>query len=122
MFTFYLFIFFPPRFQTDGPIITERPGNIEADIGSNVTLKCGVSGNPTPEVTWMFEDSRRVLSTGPAYTFWMSSDMAGKYTCRAKVPGFKEASADSYVLLKGKSFAFIWKHLDGMMGAALLYE
>jgi len=84
-----------------GPIITERPGNIEADIGSNVTLKCGVSGNPTPEVTWMFEDSRRVLSTGPAYTFWMSSDMAGKYTCRARVPGFKETSADSYVLLKG---------------------
>jgi len=100
-------------FETDGPIITERPGNIEADIGSNVTLRCGVSGNPTPEVTWTFEDSRRVLSTGPAYTFWMSNDLAGKYTCHAKVPGFKETSADSYVLLKGKSNIAISPIMNG---------
>ena len=87
----------------DSPMIRERPANVEADVGSNVTLRCGVDGNPTPEITWAYQNSRKVLSTGPAYTFWMSSDMAGKYSCSARVPGFLEVSADARVLLKGSS-------------------
>nr|CAH0099797.1 unnamed protein product [Daphnia galeata] len=83
------------------PEIRSRPGNVEADIGSNVTLRCDVNGNPEPEISWTYEGSRRVLSSGPAYTFWMNHDMAGKYTCTARVPGFAEVSADAHVFLKG---------------------
>ncbi|XP_046635750.1 irregular chiasm C-roughest protein-like isoform X2 [Daphnia pulicaria] len=83
------------------PEIRSRPSNVEADIGSNVTLRCDVNGNPEPEISWTYEGSRRVLSTGPAYTFWMNHDMAGKYTCTARVPGFAEVSADAHVFLKG---------------------
>lgn len=83
------------------PEIRSRPANVEADIGGNVTLRCDVNGNPEPEISWTFEGSRRVLSTGPAYTFWMNHDMAGKYTCTARVPGFAEVSADAHVFLKG---------------------
>lgn len=85
----------------DGPVIRSRPGNVEADVGSNVTLRCDVDGNPEPEIVWTFESSRRVLSTGAAYTFWMSPDTAGKYICTARVPGFNEISAEAHVLLKG---------------------
>lgn len=42
-----------------------------------------------------------MLSTGPWYTFWMSNDIAGKYTCTARVPGFSEVTADAHVMLKG---------------------
>ncbi|KZS01125.1 Irregular chiasm C-roughest protein, partial [Daphnia magna] len=87
--------------RRDSPEIRSRPANVEADIGGNVTLRCDVNGNPEPEISWTFEGSRRVLSTGPAYTFWMNHDMAGKYTCTARVPGFAEVSADAHVFLKG---------------------
>ena len=97
---------------TDSPIIRSRPANVEADIGSNVTLRCDFDGNPEPEISWTFENSRRVLSTGPAYTFWMTSDMAGKYTCTARVPGFPEVSADAHVLLKGSLPAWTSKAED----------
>lgn len=84
----------------DSPEIRSRPSNIEADIGSNVTLRCDVDGNPEPEISW-YGDSRRVLGIGPAYSFWMNHDTAGKYTCTARVPGFSEVSADAHVFLKG---------------------
>jgi hypothetical protein len=98
MFFFLSFLF--GQFA-DSPEIRSRPSNVEADIGSNVTLRCDVNGNPEPEISWTYEGSRRVLSTGPAYTFWMNHDMAGKYTCTARVPGFAEVSADAHVFLKG---------------------
>lgn len=87
--------------KTDSPIIRSRPVNVEADVGSNVTLRCDFDGNPNPEITWTHENSRSVLSTGPAYTFWMSAGMEGRYSCTARVPGFPEVSADAYVFLKG---------------------
>ena len=84
-------------------MVRTRPTNVEADVGSNVTLRCDFDGNPEPEVSWTYESSRRVLSTGPAYTFWMSHDMAGKYICTARTAGFPEVSADAQVLLKGNN-------------------
>lgn len=85
----------------DSPEIQSRPANVEADIGSNVTLHCDVNGNPEPEISWTYEGSRRVLSSGPTYIFRMNHDLSGKYTCTARVPGFAEVSADAHVFLKG---------------------
>lgn len=68
-----------------------------------MTLRCDVDGNPEPEISWTYEDSRRVLSTGGLYKFLMNPEMAGKYTCTARVPGFTEVSADAHVFLKGDS-------------------
>ena len=99
----------------DSPVFRERPGNVEADVGSNVTLRCDVDSNPEPEITWTYEGSRRVLSTGPAYTFWMSHDMAGRYTCTARVPGFQEISADAHVLLKGNNSSSSGCHSNFMV-------
>jgi hypothetical protein len=112
---FYNLFFFFVQFA-DSPEIRSRPGNVEADIGSNVTLRCDVNGNPEPEISWTYEGSRRVLSTGPAYTFWMNHDMAGKYTCTARVPGFTEVSADAHVFLKGD----IWNRFLIVMTTILM--
>ena len=102
-----------PTIDADGPVIRNRPANTEADVGSSVTLRCDFDANPEPEITWSYESSRRVLSTGPAYTFWMASDMAGKYTCTARVPGFADVTAESHVLLKGSFFDFKQNHSFG---------
>lgn len=90
----------------DSPDFRSRPNNVEADIGSNVTLWCDVDGNPEPEISWTYEDSRRVLGTGPFFSFVMNHEMAGKYTCTARVPGFNEVSADAHVFLKGDNNFF----------------
>ncbi|KOB64810.1 putative nephrin, partial [Operophtera brumata] len=43
----------PPTFRT-------RPQNIEADIGSSVTLSCDVDGQPPPEIRWLLHEPGRI--------------------------------------------------------------
>ncbi|TMW40286.1 hypothetical protein DOY81_014634 [Sarcophaga bullata] len=84
-----------------GPTFKEKPRSMEADIGSLVTLNCEVDGNPTPDVVWIQHPIDRVVGASPNLTFSVSNETAGRYYCKANVPGYPEISADAYVYLKG---------------------
>nr|CAH7764369.1 unnamed protein product [Callosobruchus chinensis] len=84
-----------------GPQFRNRPRNVQADHGSSVTLTCDVDGNPFPDVTWHHETSKKIVSTSPNLTLRVDEKTAGKYYCKAKVPGFPEIGAEASILLKG---------------------
>ncbi|KAI8128117.1 Irregular chiasm C-roughest protein [Lucilia cuprina] len=84
-----------------GPTFKEKPRSMEADIGSLVTLNCEVDGNPTPDIVWIQHPIDRVVGSSPNLTFSVSNETAGRYYCKANVPGYAEISADAYVYLKG---------------------
>lgn len=74
---------------------------MEADVGSVVSLNCEVDSNPQPEIVWIQHPSDRVVGTSSNLTFSVSNETAGRYYCKANVPGYAEISADAYVYLKG---------------------
>ncbi|VEN37949.1 unnamed protein product [Callosobruchus maculatus] len=84
-----------------GPQFRNRPRNVQADHGSSVTLTCDVDGNPFPDVSWHHENSKKIVSTSPNLTLRVDEKTAGKYYCKAKVPGFPEIGAEASILLKG---------------------
>lgn len=85
-----------------GPVFRSTMDNVAADVGSEVTLTCDVEGNPTPDTVWTFEGSSAVLSTDSRYVIpQLTSERAGRYTCRATVAGFSEISTDVLVFIKG---------------------
>ncbi|CAH1984755.1 unnamed protein product [Acanthoscelides obtectus] len=84
-----------------GPQFRNRPRNIQADHGSSVTMTCDVDGNPFPDVSWYHENSKKIVSTSPNLTLRVDEKTAGKYYCKAKVPGFPEIGAEASILLKG---------------------
>ncbi|XP_039499336.1 irregular chiasm C-roughest protein isoform X1 [Drosophila santomea] len=83
------------------PSFRQRPQSMEADVGSVVSLTCEVDSNPQPEVVWIQHPSDRVVGTSTNLTFSVSNETAGRYYCKANVPGYAEISADAYVYLKG---------------------
>ncbi|XP_022799235.1 deleted in malignant brain tumors 1 protein-like, partial [Stylophora pistillata] len=53
-------------------------------LGSNVTLYCYVTGNPSPNITWIWEDTGDVLSRSEELTFSaVNRSQAGNYQCLA---------------------------------------
>lgn len=85
----------------DAPSFRQRPQSMEADVGSVVSLNCEVDSNPQPEIVWIQHPSDRVVGTSSNLTFSVSNETAGRYYCKANVPGYAEISADAYVYLKG---------------------
>ncbi|XP_016981202.1 irregular chiasm C-roughest protein [Drosophila rhopaloa] len=83
------------------PSFRQRPQSMEADVGSVVSLGCEVDSNPQPEIVWIQHPSDRVVGTSTNLTFSVSNETAGRYYCKANVPGYAEISADAYVYLKG---------------------
>ncbi|ALC48822.1 rst [Drosophila busckii] len=83
------------------PSFKQRPQSLEADVGSIVSLSCEVDSNPQPEIVWIQHPSDRVVGTSSNLTFSVSNETAGRYYCKANVPGYAEISADAYVYLKG---------------------
>ncbi|EDV45700.1 irregular chiasm C-roughest protein [Drosophila erecta] len=83
------------------PSFRQRPQSMEADVGSVVSLTCEVDSNPQPEIVWIQHPSDRVVGTSTNLTFSVSNETAGRYYCKANVPGYAEISADAYVYLKG---------------------
>ncbi|XP_017009219.2 irregular chiasm C-roughest protein [Drosophila takahashii] len=83
------------------PSFRQRPQSMEADVGSVVSLSCEVDSNPQPEIVWIQHPSDRVVGTSTNLTFSVSNETAGRYYCKANVPGYAEISADAYVYLKG---------------------
>ncbi|XP_022810214.1 deleted in malignant brain tumors 1 protein-like, partial [Stylophora pistillata] len=58
------------------------PGSVVQ--GSNVTLYCNVTGNPSPNITWIWEDTGEVLGRNEELTFSaVKRSQAGNYQCLA---------------------------------------
>ncbi|TWW61140.1 Hemicentin-1 [Takifugu flavidus] len=79
-----------------GPLFSEAPVDLMANIGENVTLPCAARGSPQPTVTWHRQDGGRVLTGGHSRTVqlenghlliqgvWLNDE--GLYICEAKNP------------------------------------
>ncbi|KAJ8959341.1 hypothetical protein NQ318_022027 [Aromia moschata] len=84
-----------------GPQFRSRPRSIQADQGSSVTLSCDVDGNPFPDVSWYHEDKKKIVSSSPNLTLRIDDKSAGRYYCKARVPGFPEIGAEATIYVKG---------------------
>lgn len=63
----YLLNVYRGRFShpfTVGPLFSEAPVDLMANIGENVTLPCAARGSPQPTVTWHRQDGGRILTGG----------------------------------------------------------
>ncbi|KAH8238537.1 hypothetical protein KR032_008933 [Drosophila birchii] len=98
------------------PSFRQRPQSMEADIGSVVSLSCEVDSNPQPEIVWIQHPSDRVVGTSTNLTFSVSNETAGRYYCKANVPGYAEISADAYVYLKGSPAISSQRSQYGLVG------
>uniref|UniRef100_A0A1A9ZLV7 Ig-like domain-containing protein n=1 Tax=Glossina pallidipes TaxID=7398 RepID=A0A1A9ZLV7_GLOPL len=83
-----------------GPIFRQRPTSVEADLGTTVTLRCGVDGNPSPEIEWINENSDRVVGTSANLSLKVTTESAGRYYCKAVVEGFPEIGAEATIYVK----------------------
>ncbi|XP_076310496.1 irregular chiasm C-roughest protein-like isoform X2 [Tachypleus tridentatus] len=85
-----------------GPKFKTTMENVAADIGEKVCLRCDADGNPKPEIAWMYEKSSSIIVLGPELVIPNTTpEKAGKYICRATVPGFPEISTHVMVYIKG---------------------
>ena len=52
--------------------------------GSNVTFHCNASGNPPPRITWVWQDTGDVLTSGEQLILTaVNRSQAGSYQCLA---------------------------------------
>ncbi|XP_055841276.1 irregular chiasm C-roughest protein [Episyrphus balteatus] len=99
-----------------GPQFRQRPQSIEADIGSVVSLTCEVDGNPMPDIVWIQHPIDRVVGGSSNLTFSVTNETAGRYYCKANVPGYPEISSDAYVYLKGSPIITSSHYQYGLVG------
>ena len=48
--------------STAGPLFSEAPVDVTANVGENITLPCIARGFPQPTVTWRRQDGRQILA------------------------------------------------------------
>ncbi|XP_041985822.1 irregular chiasm C-roughest protein-like isoform X2 [Aricia agestis] len=87
---------YPPSFRT-------RPQNIEATLGSTVTLSCDVDGQPQPEIRWLFHEPGKIGVKGkaPNLRVHVDEETAGRYICKASVDGYPEIESEATIFIKG---------------------
>lgn len=78
------------KISTDGPQFRHQPISVETQYGATEILQCDVDGNPTPEIRWYHEDSERQVASTPNISVVVNHETAGRYFCKAHVPGFQE--------------------------------
>ncbi|ALC48823.1 kirre [Drosophila busckii] len=100
-----------------GPYFRQRPKSVEADLGTTVSLHCGVEGNPTPEIEWINENSDQIVGRTPELKLKVSSETAGRYFCKATVNGFPEIGAEATIYVKRAPIITSHKVQFGQVGA-----
>lgn len=73
---------------------------METHYGATEILQCDVDGNPSPEILWFHEDSERTVATSPNISVFVSPDTAGRYYCKARVPGFPELTGYANIYIR----------------------
>lgn len=90
-----LSILYKPQFKN-------RPKNVQANLGSYVTIMCDVDSNPPPTIEWTFEKTKKVVSTTSNLTVLVLNTTVGRYHCKATTSGFGEVNAEASISMKGK--------------------
>uniref|UniRef100_A0A8C3A971 Hemicentin 2 n=1 Tax=Cyclopterus lumpus TaxID=8103 RepID=A0A8C3A971_CYCLU len=79
-----------------GPLFSEAPVDVTANVGENITLLCAARGFPQPMVTWRRQDGRQILTRTDSHSRTMQLesghllihsvwlDDEGLYICEAK--------------------------------------
>ncbi|XP_062273055.1 hemicentin-1 [Scomber scombrus] len=79
-----------------GPLFSEAPVDVTANVGENITLPCVARGYPQPTVTWRKQDGRQILTRTESHSrtmllengllliqsVWLDDE--GLYICEAK--------------------------------------
>lgn len=74
------------------PKIVEEPNDVELTLGGTAVFTCRVSGDPTPEITWMLNSNEihidysrvNILPDGSLRVDKASESDIGQYECMAK--------------------------------------
>lgn len=91
--------------RTDPPIFRQPLRSVEADAGEKIRLHCDVDGNPM-EIVWVHDPidrinhHPRVVGTNATLAVTVSDETAGRYYCKASVPGYAEIKAEAVVYVK----------------------
>ncbi|XP_070161633.1 irregular chiasm C-roughest protein isoform X2 [Polyergus mexicanus] len=83
-----------------GPQFRHPPVSVETHYGATEILQCDVDGNPAPEILWYHEDSERTVATSPNISVFVGPDTAGRYYCKARVPGFPELTGYANIYIR----------------------
>ncbi|KAM6930619.1 hemicentin-1 [Xenentodon cancila] len=95
-----------------GPLFSEAPADVTANIGENITLRCVARGYPRPTVTWRRQNGRQALAGTDSHSktiqmesghlliqsVWLEDE--GLYICEAKNP-FGTIKAEARVSVTG---------------------
>ncbi|XP_047509319.1 irregular chiasm C-roughest protein-like [Pieris napi] len=85
------------------PTFRNRPMDVEAELGKQVTLSCDVDGFPEPEFKWLHLEEDTNINVGKTANLTLTADThtSGRYMCIASVEGYKEIEAEASIFIKG---------------------
>ncbi|KAG6465138.1 hypothetical protein O3G_MSEX014955, partial [Manduca sexta] len=88
---------------TYAPSFRSMPKDVEAEVGTIITLSCDVDGYPTPEFKWLHHEEDQAIQVGktPNLTLTLDTHTIGRYLCQASVPGYPEVEGEASVYIKG---------------------
>ncbi|XP_031765183.2 irregular chiasm C-roughest protein-like [Galleria mellonella] len=88
---------------TYAPKFKSHPKDVEAEVGTPITLSCDVDGYPVPEINWLHHEEDQNIRVGKTANLSLTVDThtAGRYICQASIEGYPEIQAEASVFIKG---------------------
>ncbi|XP_013197490.1 irregular chiasm C-roughest protein [Amyelois transitella] len=85
------------------PTFRNPPKDVEAEIGTPITLSCDVDSYPEPEVEWFHYEEDQNIRIGKTMNLTLTADThtSGRYLCKAFVQGYPVIQAEASVFIKG---------------------
>ncbi|KAM3968931.1 irregular chiasm C-roughest protein-like [Aphomia sociella] len=88
---------------TYAPKFISLPKDVEAEVGTHITLGCDVDGYPPPEINWLHHEEDQNIRVGKTANLSLTVDThtAGNYICKAYIEGYPEIQTEASVYIKG---------------------